>query len=431
MKPVLFFFICFQAVFGQKYIPIDTADRPKREEFVKIYESSNNDFAQILKSKYDGKLKKELLKTYEEFVKDFSKEIKEGQFSFDQRFLKKANEILDEIKAKNSQVPQNLKILVSKNPSLNAFCLPDGTFSLNMGLFYWLNNEDQVAGIICHEIGHKILEHSIKTQIKVIEDATSDNTKNAIRSIKKEKYNKSQKALELVKSKLYATGEVRRKHEFQADSVACQLLKNTKYNKFDFIEALKLSEKYDTLKPKGLKIDIYKQIFDLPNQKFKEDWLKKEDFSAYDYKLYQEKINKDSIASHPETEDRIKKLESLFPELKNSTTVKPDPSFIELEKIADNEQVPNMYFSEDYGSGIYLCLVKIQANKNLSYNKEWLGKCFTKIYDARKKYNLNRYLDRIDAKNHSESYQQFLSFMWNLNLDEIKNIADYYSQKLE
>jgi uncharacterized protein YaaN involved in tellurite resistance len=43
-----------------------------------------------------------------------------------------------------------------------------------------------------------------------------------------------------------------------------------------------------------------------------------------------------------------------------------------------------------------------------------------------KNYNLNRYLDRVDPKNQSESYQQFLNFMWNLSLDEIKNIADYY-----
>jgi hypothetical protein len=34
-----------------------------------------------------------------------------------------------------------------------------------------------------------------------------------------------------------------------------------------------------------------------------------------------------------------------------------------------------------------------------------------------------------DPKNQSESYQQFLNFMWNLSLDEIKNIADYYQTK--
>ena len=61
-------------------------------------------------------------------------------------------------------------------------------------------------------------------------------------------------------------------------------------------------------------------------------------------------------------------------------------------------------------------------------HKKLLGEGFKKIYQARKEYKLNRYLDRIDPKNQSESYIQFLSFMWNLSLEEIKNIADFYDK---
>jgi hypothetical protein len=50
-------------------------------------------------------------------------------------------------------------------------------------------------------------------------------------------------------------------------------------------------------------------------------------------------------------------------------------------------------------------------------------------HQARKEYKLNRYLDAIDPKEHSESYIQFLSFMWNLELEEINQIATHYSTK--
>jgi hypothetical protein len=63
-----------------------------------------------------------------------------------------------------------------------------------------------------------------------------------------------------------------------------------------------------------------------------------------------------------------------------------------------------------------------------AYYKKWLGYCFSKIYEGRKNYKLNRYLDRIDPKEQSESYQQYLSFVWNLRLNEIKEIADFYSK---
>ncbi|MCB0472128.1 MAG: peptidase M48, partial [Flavobacteriaceae bacterium] len=79
-----------------------------------------------------------------------------------------------------------------------------------------------------------------------------------------------------------------------------------------------------------------------------------------------------------------------------------------------------------YGLGIYAAMQFLQDKKKEAYTKFWLGKMFEKIYEARKNYNLNRYLDRVKPKDQSESYQQFLNFMWNLKLDEIKHIADHY-----
>ena len=94
------------------------------------------------------------------------------------------------------------------------------------------------------------------------------------------------------------------------------------------------------------------------------------------------------------------------------------------------EVLPNFYQSEDYGVGIYSALQFLQKeDPDIDYYKYWLGKNFEKIYEARKNYKLNRYLDRVDPKNQSESYQQFLNFMWNLSLDDIKYITEFYNKK--
>ena len=145
--------------------------------------------------------------------------------------------------------------------------------------------------------------------------------------------------------------------------------------------------------------------------------------------MFKEKINKDSISSHPETIDRINRINTLFPETKIKNDVTKSKDFEEISKIADLEIVPNLYFKENYGDAIYICLLSLQKENNQqTYYNYWLGVCFQKIYEARKKYTLNRYLDKIDPNNQSESYQQFLSFIWNLRTDEIKEIADYYSK---
>jgi hypothetical protein len=430
MKKHLFFFLfLFQSnIYSQKHFIIDTADYSKRQSFIKEFDNSNLKLIKNLEQNQEKKVFRILKKNMEEFKTEFSTEIKEKNFFFDDRFELFLNEIINEFQNKNPEVPKNIKILVSKDSNLNAYCLPDGTFIINIGLFYWLNNEDQVATVIAHEISHNILEHSINTQLKAVQEEFNQNNINTLRELKKQKFNKNEKAFELLKNKLYATGALRKKFEYQADSLGYLLLKKTKYNKLDFIETLKLIEKYDTIHPKGLSQNIYKKTFEIPNQPFKEEWLKMEDFSRYDYSLLENKINKDSISSHPEIDDRIKKLEKLFPELKKSKSNESTTNFKELENITYYNIIPNLMFSRDYGVAIYLCLSRIEQQKEVELHHKQLGELFQKVYQARKEYKLNRYLDRIDPKNQSQSYMQFLSFMWNLSLEEIKNIADYYNK---
>jgi len=93
------------------------------------------------------------------------------------------------------------------------------------------------------------------------------------------------------------------------------------------------------------------------------------------------------------------------------------------------ERIPNLFFNEEYGQVIYMSLLRLQNNPNDLHGKEWLGKGFQKIYEARRDYQLNKYLDRISPKDQTESYIQFLSFMWNLKLEELKNIAGFYAAK--
>lgn len=424
------FFTTFLFIFSQENLELDTIDKPKRELFSKEFQAKQKALIEEVKNKYSGKIYRGIKNNLEEFEKDFLQELNDRTFLFDERFQKKADEILQELESKNNQIDKSTKIILSKDPTLNAHCLPNGIFIANIGLFYWLNNEDQIAGIIAHEMAHKILNHSINMQAENIEQENSKNSKETLSTLRNQKYKKGEGAFELMKNLLYAKGKKRKKQELQADSLGYLLLQNTKYNKFDYTESLRLTEKYDSIKPEGLRKETYKKIFDIPSQPFNEKWMKLEDFSQYSYNNYQEKLNIDSLSTHPETSERIKKLEQLFPELKVSKTVAAKEDFTSLQKISYHNIIPNLMFFENYGTSIYLCLLRLQTVTKLEdqdYYKKLLGRNFTKIYEARKEYKLNRYLDRINPKDDSESYIQFLSFMWNLNADEIKNIADYYN----
>ena len=81
------------------------------------------------------------------------------------------------------------------------------------------------------------------------------------------------------------------------------------------MNALKKLQQFDTISPRQLKVETYKKYFTLPQQEFKEKWLNKEDFSLYNYNHFKEKLDKDSLSSHPEVALRIENLRQLFPSL--------------------------------------------------------------------------------------------------------------------
>lgn len=429
-KFIIFIFFSLSIIcFGQNYKAVDTADYLQRKNFLESFNNNNEVLIKKMRSQYSGKGGSDLSKIYKEFGTDFEKKVKNKDFVFKSEFDTNIKSLIARLKKNNPKVPQDLKILIARDNTPNAYCLADGTFVINMGLYKWFSNEEQIAAVIAHELGHKIEEHSLTTFLKIIEQNQLDKitVQNLKTATAAKSQNLNQKAFDIFKNRVYKKGAERRHQEMQADSLGYAIFKSGDFKKGDFINALQRLQDFDTISPKELKIETYKKFFNLPKQAFNDKWMKKEDFSLYNYNFYKEKLSKDSLASHPEMDQRIERLKKIFPELKTSVEPgKASDEYLALKKMARMETLPNYFHSEDYGLGIYTSLQFLQDGEEDKYYKGWLGRCFAKIYEARKNYNLNRYLDRVEPKGQSESYQQFLNFMWNLSLDEIKNIAEYY-----
>ena len=56
--------------------------------------------------------------------------------------------------------------LLADDTTVNAFALPGGQIFFTAGLFKMLQNEDEVAGVLGHEIGHVIGRHSNEQMVK-------------------------------------------------------------------------------------------------------------------------------------------------------------------------------------------------------------------------------------------------------------------------
>jgi len=430
MKKTVFTFslllFIFTDILSQNYTPIDTSNLAQRQSESKIYLDKHKKYIDNFKAVYKEKDKSFIIKKFDEYTKEFNENLLKGYYVFDKRFSYITDSLTSLILKSNSYLDQGIRTYISRDISLNASSLGDNSYVINMGSFYFLDNENQLAAILSHEIGHYYLKHQLKSLQSSYKNDKID-ARVEVSEIKSNKYNKGQKALNSFRSIMYSNSELSRIQENEADSLGYVIYKNSGFNPADYLSSYLLMAEYDSIIPIGLKEDIYHEVFNLPQQPFNKDWLKHEDFTGYTYIKFKDKLNEDSLKTHPDVKLRIKRLRTIFPELNDSTSKsEAGKIFNEAEYTAYMEQVPSLVFNEEYGYAIYACLLRLQKNIDNSYFKNWIGTLFQKIYDARKAYTLNRYVDRIDPTEQSESYQQFLNFIWNLNLTELKNIADYY-----
>ena len=151
------------------YKPIDTADYLQRKSFLTTYVKDSETYNKKQKDKYEGKTGREISAALSRFQKDFQDEVKNKNFVFNTGFNHYVNQMVEQILKSNSLDFPNLKVLVEKDNSPNAYCMGDGTLVVNMGLFNWVDNEGQLASVICHELGHLFLDHSIKIQLENIQ----------------------------------------------------------------------------------------------------------------------------------------------------------------------------------------------------------------------------------------------------------------------
>ena len=125
---------------------------------------------------------------------------------------------------------QQWEVIVFEEPSANAFALPGGKIGVHTGLLKVATNQDQVATVMGHEVGHVIAEHSNEraSQNSAIQfgmqaaDATLRSTQNEYQSA-------IMMALG-VGTQYGVTLPFSRTHESEADEIGLELMSKAGFN---------------------------------------------------------------------------------------------------------------------------------------------------------------------------------------------------------
>jgi len=403
----------------------DLLDEVHVNELIQDFKSS---YKAHIASVESSDLPKKIKKKYKEDLSGFSTEvideIQERRYFRDQRLYPYIDSLMQDILIKNPEIDYRPNILLARDNTANAFCMIDGTFIINTGLIHFLENQSQVTSILCHELAHKLLDHSRDNVVARLESERDKSNKKRIDALKKQKYNKTKSARTFLKKELYADAADSRKHEFEADSLGFLLYQNTDNDPYSFVRALALRSIYDTISTPDLAEYIYYKTFDIDGIAFDSAWLTTEDFSQYTYLEEKEELNADSLRTHPEDSMRVEYIKGIF-NLGDLRTGSDSASqqFINLRRLTRKLQIDHLVHKEQYGFAVFICLYRLQSQENSDFYHDQLKDLFLKLYRARKNYRYNRYVESVNPRTQPKDYQQLLSFLWNLSLTDLETIA--------
>ncbi|WP_339696840.1 M48 family metallopeptidase [uncultured Roseivirga sp.] len=82
--------------------------------------------------------------------------------------INSVDSIVSKICSANNIERQLIKVHIIEKDDINAFALPNGHLVINSGLILNSDNQEELSGVICHEIAHVRLNHVMKKLVKEV-----------------------------------------------------------------------------------------------------------------------------------------------------------------------------------------------------------------------------------------------------------------------
>ncbi len=346
----------------------------------------------------DIKIKKEY---YYAANYEIEKKVKSGNTLINDEITLYLNQIVDTLLKNDTVLRKKINLFSLKSAVVNAYCYDKGYLFMDVGMVAQIENEAQLAYVLCHEITHYVKKHNILGYIHDEKLEASVEGKNE-ESLLQEKcqYSKEQ--------------------ESEADFEGLKLLQKTKYDLrlakgiFDILQ-------YDKL-PFSL-IEFNKSFFETDNFKIPNYYLLKELAP-----IRNNSNEDDSESTHPNTSKRKMAVESLIAQFGNNeraTNLLGEQKFSYITDLARFEVCRLHLKNRDYHNSLYDAYILMQKYPNNLFLAQTVSKCLYAILLYRLgylRYNKDSYLDGPIHYLEMQSYPQQLFHIINKMPDNEWNI---------
>lgn len=329
-----------------------------------------------------------------------------GKVYFDGSYTECLQNITNQLLRNKPELLKQVKVYAFKSASLNAVTYPDGHIFVNLGLIASVENEDQLAAILAHEIVHYTKEHA------------------------KQAYKKEQNLVGTGyragsgMASLYRYLKYSKENEQEADAVGLQLLLDSKYDASQMPSALQLLATPDTLNFTP-KFDLYfnSSIFTLDSL-----WLDNSIDSIWAAKAKDsdEDIIDDAFSTHPDVEKRVFAVKEILQASEyKKTQSQYNEAFNNLKQLAAFENVNNLYVFARYNLSLYGTLKLMEQYPNDAFLKVNVMRCIYMLGYLKQVDKLENVLLKSGYSN-EQGLNKVNAFLNKLSANDYKKMAYGY-----
>jgi hypothetical protein len=329
--------------------------------------------------------------------------------------------ILKRITAVNPEATR-VKVILVANPTANAYSIGEGTVVVYTGLLAGLENEDQLAFVLCHEIAHYLLEHPTKGLERDILSTHNKAFKEKIKAANSEEFNKNEHLENIIKTVFFRSRYHSRDYERQADSLAYRLFLKTAWSAGQVSRMMEVFEFIDEpLRDSTLNLSAQ---FGCDQYPFQKQWLNKGAGSVWsDAKSIRkaaEKSVQDSLSTHPDWKNRLAWiLEMAGSQSAGAPTSNvASPSYATIRFLSVLECINAWYHRGRYDRALFYASLYQHTYKTCGYLHDIQSLSLYELYAHARDHKLATVLTQ-PSPDYPENLNALLSFLNSLRLKDL------------
>jgi Zn-dependent protease with chaperone function len=376
----------------------------------------------------NGENKKYILAIYKERFHDINELFHNKEAITDAAANAYLTGISNEILYKNPELKKLApRIIFSRAYWPNAYSTGEGTIVFNIDLFVRLQNESQVAFVLCHELAHLYLDHSNKKINRYISTLYSEEVQQKLKELKKKTYDKKEELDKLEMGFAFNSFRHSRDSESEADSTALRFMKNTGYDCREALSCLALLDKIDEEQ-----IDFTQElpaVFSFPAYPFRKRWIEKQAaFFGVTADTKEKKAIEDSLKTHPDCKIRINTLSPLFEQLQiagGQQFLQNQQQFNLLQQQFAFEVATYCFNTKKISKCLFNTLCLLKRYPGNVYLVTLAGRCLNELYAKQQVHELNK-IAELPSPYKEKNYNTLLEFIGRLSLTELSSLAYHF-----